>query len=301
MKNEKAKRFNKGKTRYELVSAEGLRNLADVYTKGAHKYTLYRTPDGKEVWGEHCSVEDAKKYEVLDSGADNWRKGQSWMDALGSVKRHIASFEAGEDFDPELGTLHLGNAAWGLFQLMDYYKSHPETDDRHLWFKKPFKRVWLDIDGILADFESFFLSYLGLPRHHPTDWNDYRFREEFHRIENDDRFWSEIPRIVDPQELRYPITGYITSRPCFNLTIELWFEKMGYPKAELINIWGTGNKKSDFLKGNCDVMVDDSIQNFVEMQNQGVLCYLMTRPHNAKYDVGHYRVNSLKEFFDKIR
>lgn len=36
-----ARRYNKGKLRYELISPIALEEIAKVYTKGADKYTLY--------------------------------------------------------------------------------------------------------------------------------------------------------------------------------------------------------------------------------------------------------------------
>ncbi len=54
------------------------------------------------------------------------------------------------------------------------------------------------------------------------------------------------------------------------------------------------------LKGKCDIMIDDSIKNFVDLNSNGILCYLMTRPHNEKYEVGHLRVNNMKEFFERV-
>ena len=140
---DKARRYNTGKLRYELISPYALEELAKVYTLGAEKYTI-RDGDGN----------------IIDDGANNWRKGLSWTEAIGSVKRHLQAFEKGEDVD-ELGSLHLANAAWGLFSILEYYKTHPELDDRiHRTLSKP--RITLDIDDVCADFFGVWCKKYGI-------------------------------------------------------------------------------------------------------------------------------------------
>ena len=41
--------------------------------------------------------------------------------------------------------------------------------------------------------------------------------------------------------------------------------------------------------------VDDKFENFVELNKNGICCFLMDAPHNQRYDVGHKRIKSLKE------
>lgn len=128
-----ARRYNKGKLRYELLPEKALKDLVDVYTRGAEKYTIYNE-DGS----------------IKDDGANNWRTGLPWMDMIGSVERHIRSFKQGEDIDPELGTKHLANAAWGLLGILEYYKIAPEFDNRpHDYLSD--RKIGLDIDEVLCN------------------------------------------------------------------------------------------------------------------------------------------------------
>lgn len=200
----------------------------------------------------------------------------------------------------ELGTLHLANAAWNLLTLIDFYQSYPQGDDRKHWFKKPLKRLWLDLDGVICDMESHFLEYLDLPREHTTDWDDPRFPNNFKRIADDKDFWLSMPPLVSPRDISYPITGYCTSRSCPPEVTREWLEKNGFPVATLVSL-GFGKSKVEALKDTCDVFIDDSIKNFVELQSNGILCFLKTRPHNEKYDVGNFRVNDLGEFFERVK
>lgn len=267
----KGLRYNKGKLRYDLLHPKALEGMTKVLTKGAEKY-LPR----------------------------NWELGMRWSDVMQSLERHLQAFKDGEDFDPETGELHMDHIQCNAHFLSAYYHIYPQGDDRNLWFKRPIKRLYLDIDGVLADFEKHFLTYLNLPMDHPTDWNDYRFRDKFSEIENDLTFWSGIPRIFDPAEFDYPIKGYVTARPIDNQLTSAWLECAGFPKGELINV-GSNGSKVEILKEKCDVFVDDSIYNFTELQSAGVTCFLMSRPHNKKYNVGFYRVQDIKDLLKRLK
>lgn len=117
-----ARRYNKGKLRYELISSIFKKELARVYTAGAEKYTIYNK-DGT----------------IKDDGANNWRKGLPWMEVLGSALRHLEKFQMGEDYDSDIDpeitkiygkTLHLAHAAWNIATIIDFMETHPELDDR---------------------------------------------------------------------------------------------------------------------------------------------------------------------------
>ncbi len=160
---ETARRYSKGKLRYDLLPQEAIEEIVKVYTNGANKYSDF-DDDGNMIY---------------DAGF-NWRKGQNWLELVACAKRHIAEFEKGEDFDPDpemKKTLHLANACWNLMAVLTAYKTNASFDNRLHWYKRPFKKVYLDVDGCIADFEQYYLKYLNLPEHHALDWNDYRFKE----------------------------------------------------------------------------------------------------------------------------
>ena len=56
--------------------------------------------------------------------------------------------------------------------------------------KKP--ELWLDLDGVVGEFEQHFLRYFNLPTHHPTEWDDPRFTDNIHHIDYNDDFWLTI-------------------------------------------------------------------------------------------------------------
>jgi hypothetical protein len=98
-------RFNKGKTRFDLIPSAWTRVLAQILTVGAAKYA-----------------------------PRNWEKGLSWSETLGSLHRHLDSWVSGEMYDPETKCHHLGHVAWNALALMSMQlrgvgqEDIPETD-----------------------------------------------------------------------------------------------------------------------------------------------------------------------------
>jgi Domain of unknown function (DUF5664) len=97
----KAMRFDSGKPRYDLLPADGLDELVQVYTEGALKY------------------------------ADrNWEKGMNWSKCFGSLMRHSWKFWRGETYDEETGCHHMAMAAWNALALCVYSLRKTGVDDR---------------------------------------------------------------------------------------------------------------------------------------------------------------------------
>lgn len=59
-----------------------------------------------------------------------------------------------------------------------------------------------------------------------------------------------------------------------------------------------GQSKVDAAKESVDVFVDDSYEHFVDLNRNGIFCYLFDAPHNRRYDVGFRRIKSLNELVD---
>ncbi len=81
--------------RYDLISPQGLRRLAETYAEGAMKYT------------EH-----------------NWRKGIPYSNLINHMLQHINLYLAGDRTED-----HLAHAAFGLFAIMEFEETRPELND----------------------------------------------------------------------------------------------------------------------------------------------------------------------------
>jgi hypothetical protein len=100
-KDEPALRYDADKPRYDLLPADALEELVNVFTVGAKKY------------------------------ADrNWEKGMSWSRCFGSLMRHSWKWWRGEEIDAETGCHHMAMAAWNAMVLCAYSLRKVGTDDR---------------------------------------------------------------------------------------------------------------------------------------------------------------------------
>lgn len=97
-----ALRFDTGKARMDLISPIAIKGLAQVLEVGSRKYA-----------------------------PNNWRKGMDWSRAYGSLLRHMFAFIGGEDCDSETGLPHVDHIACNAMFLQEYFRTHPELDDRY--------------------------------------------------------------------------------------------------------------------------------------------------------------------------
>ena len=159
------------------------------------------------------------------------------------------------------------------------------------------KSIWLDIDGVVADFNTHFLEYLNFEDKAPArEWEDPRFKNNWKLIADDEKFWTTIPFIKETRSLikRDRIRGFCTARSCPSQVTREWFRMNGIEDMPIITV-GLNGKKSDYLNQvGCEIFVDDAVHNFEDLNNNGIDCYLLTRSHNIYYETTK-RINKLKE------
>lgn len=280
MSKEQGKRYNTGKQRYDLLEPFAIEQLVEVFTRGAVKYEPH-----------------------------NWLKGMPWSSVIASMKRHIAAFEKGEDYDfdpncPECiagtcvshtGLLHMAQAAWNAMAIVSYYKHRPEFDDRlHGYLKRP--RIALDIDDVLASWIKPWCELHGNPE--PTSWAfDRAIVDKFEAMRSGqrlDEFYAGLPVLTPASEIPFEPALYVTARPVSSAVTEAWLDKHGFPAAPVCTV-GIGGSKIDCLKEhNIDIFVDDNFGNFVEINKAGICCFLFDQVHNKRYEVGYKRIYNLK-------
>lgn len=92
--------------RMSLVPAVELMEVAELYGRGAKKYSSW-----------------------------NWAKGYEWSNSYDALQRHLAAFWSGEEIDDGeggTGLQHLSCAAFHVLTLMYFSKHHRALDDRHI-------------------------------------------------------------------------------------------------------------------------------------------------------------------------
>jgi 5'(3')-deoxyribonucleotidase len=269
---EEGARFNQGKLRYDLLEPYAVEQLVQVFTKGADKYA-----------------------------PRNWEKGMAWSKMVASLKRHLAEFEKGNDYDSETKLLHASHIAWNAMALVSYYKIAPHFDDRPHKYLKP-RRIALDIDDVLADWTGEWAKLHNIPR--PTAWKFDRYiKEKFSSMKSDgdsgnselDKFYLNLPVLTKPQDIFFEPVLYVTSRPVDSKITEKWLDMNGFPAAPVVTVGIDGSKLDVLLKNKIDIFVDDRYETFIELNNGGVCTYLFDALHNQRYDVGHKRIYSLTE------
>ena len=274
-----ARRYNEGKLEISLVPTELIEGVARVMTYGKEKYTV-RDDLGK----------------VISSGADNWRSGLPWMDVLSSMERHILAFKKGEDRDLESTLLHLEHAGANLAFLLNYYKTHPELDNRpHLWISKP--RIALDLDDVCNYYVEEYCGLFGLEI--PCNWCfDDKMMERIHKMEAEgsyDEFLLNIPEKIKPEDVPHNVVAYVTARQKRHSGVtEQWLKDKGFPNLPVY--YTSGESKIPILKElKIDIMIDDNIRTAQECGQNGICCYLWDAPHNQNFQTGYRRIKSLKE------
>lgn len=298
MTQNKGLRYNKEKdSRPSLLPAWAMNEVSKIFTFGAHKYSVFIDDHGVEHLGKDITPKEAAGMKVLRSGDNNWRLGLSWMKTVDSMERHISDYKKGLDYDPEDGQLLISKVATNALFLTEYYHIYPQGDDRpHQYLNIP--KIGLDIDDVICDFIPAFAEKFGLST--PTDWHwSYEKKDFFEVLFSDPlslaNFYSTIPPKITPEEIPFYPACYITNRSIPTTITQAWIEGNGFPCAPVISV-GHGQKKSDAAKeAGIDVFVEDCYDNFVELNNAGICCYLLDAPHNRKYDVGHKRISSLKD------
>lgn len=277
----KALRYNSGKLKTQLPDPKCFMEEVKIHTMGSEKYEAF-----------------------------NWKKGQSFLEAIGSLKRHINKFEQGINYDDDypketldkygLGH-HLANIKWQADALLYQFFWARENDDRQY---KADQRIGLDIDGVLADFGACFLDRaveMGLIIQEEKElplvhWNDYRFRENFETVTKDDEFWLTLEPIVEGRNLMFEPCVYITARNVDTSVTKAWLRKWGFPTAPVETV-GLGQSKLEALKKHrVEIFVEDNYGNWRDAMNAGVFSFLVTRGHNKKYDIpGFNRINCVSE------
>jgi len=94
-------KHDEGKTRYDLIPAEELELLAQVYTLGSKKYS-----------------------------DRNWEQGLAWSRLFGAAMRHLWAFWRKEENDPETGLPHAIHAAFNCLALAHHIRLRRDKDDR---------------------------------------------------------------------------------------------------------------------------------------------------------------------------
>lgn len=97
-------RLDAGKSRVDLLPADALMELGQVYRAGDIKYAAL-------------------------GGPRNWERGMPWSKVLGPLLRHLFKWMRGQQIDEESGQRHIAMVAWNALALLTYELRQIGTND----------------------------------------------------------------------------------------------------------------------------------------------------------------------------
>jgi uncharacterized HAD superfamily protein len=169
-------------------------------------------------------------------------------------------------------------------------------------------KIGLDIDGVVASFDTHFFDYLGLDNKQPAhSWDDPRFIENFDKVKHDLDFWLSMPALIKADHLDFYPDVFITARPIENKYSAQWLKWQGFKNQLVITVPSTKeNHKSkvpSVLSSKLDYFVDDHVVNVNEINTQtSCICFLKSRAHNVKEGehLNKLRIYHLNQLMDLI-
>ncbi len=166
--------------------------------------------------------------------------------------------------------------------------------------KNNFDGIIFDIDGILADWTSAWNEMYPEILVQPSSWYlDRKAGKRFKQMKEDgtlnDFYLNNVKPLMQPEDLPFEPHCYITSRPVPVEITEEWLDKYHFPAKPVYSL-NVCESKIDMAKNSgVEIFIDDSFDNFVELNKAGITTYLYSAPWNQKHDVGHLRLKSLKD------
>jgi len=155
-----------------------------------------------------------------------------------------------------------------MIKLSKIYKEMLEA-------QKPQYRIYCDMDGVIADFDTRFKTLN--PEHiSPGEYETKYGKEKFWDFidkENGVKFWVGIPWMKDGKELWDFIKKYdptLLSAPSRNsssrLGKRLWV-KNNIPGTKLVLAYA--ENKKNYAKGPNDILIDDRVDNVMGWESKG--------------------------------
>ena len=146
-------------------------------------------------------------------------------------------------------------------------------------------KIFFDLDGTILDFYGAFNA-----RYKNLDWeNQVDITNKVQSLRYNKKFWENLPLLERPN---FEPTAYCTKRiNPKKYTIEN-LKKYNLPEGPIYQVYDYSANKADYIKGICDVLIEDDISNVIACNAAGLPTLLIDRPHNRKYEC-KYRIYSL--------
>ena len=136
-------------------------------------------------------------------------------------------------------------------------------------------RIGTDCDGVIDDFWNPYIEKFGEPK------SDFEITKNVQRkLQYDKEFWTNLPVLHRPN---FDITLYCTKRTSLKSYLRQWLENNEFPVAPIYQVLYQKGDKAPYIKGKVDIFIDDSIDNFLSINQAGIPCLLMDNPSNQHF------------------
>lgn len=147
-------------------------------------------------------------------------------------------------------------------------------------------RIGLDIDNVIADFDSGYINRFG--KFPQKDWVITRNVNNI--LIHERSFWINLPVLRLPD---FMPKLFCSARVNSKRWTKQYLLNNGL-HSPLYQVPGYHLSKANTLKGKVDVFIDDSLKNFIDLNLKGIPCLLMNTDKNQNWGpVG--RIYSLNE------
>ena len=321
---EKALRYNNGKIRLDLIPLETVLNFIEAgFSTCTINEALREFQKGNDMSGSFyyidiigyhllSSLEDNKLnnitsvFQLSDKSLEligrvftmgamkydpqNWKKGLSWMETFGSLLRHYRKWSLGEAEDEESHLNHLGHAIVNAIFLKQFYHLAPWYDDR-LKDYMILPKIALDLDDTVADFLGAYKAHYNLSKDIKQWFFSYKTPDNLKLLEKNKEFWVNMPVLHIPD---FTPAFYISSREIPVEWSKEFLEKNNLPCKDVFHV-GYSESKNEILQSqNCQLFIDDKLENIISAQKAGIASYLMDNGNNRNFAMGYRRVYDLK-------
>lgn len=148
-------------------------------------------------------------------------------------------------------------------------------------------KICLDLDDCIFDWRNA----------HEQKFNCVVSKLSFEEVNNqvitckkDKHFWSNLNLLERPD---FEPVCYCTKRINNKTYTKNCLNKHNLPIKPIYQVYNQYDNKARFIKGRCDVLIDDSYDNVIQCIKAGVPALMIVRPHN-KHIKTPYKVTSLK-------
>lgn len=158
-------------------------------------------------------------------------------------------------------------------------------------------RISFDVDGVLADFESGYLKRF-------KKWPNYDWaitRNVANILIHERDFWLNLPVL---NKLEFTPKMYCSARVNPKRWSKQYLRDHDFPEAPLFQVPGYKLSKAKTLKGRCDVHIEDSIKNFLDLNTKGIPCLLYNTKANENlgpigriYSLDYYEIEDTYHLF----